>query len=485
MSDHTQTVQKAPFRVIIVGGSITGLTLAHCLERAGIDYVVLEKHVDIFAEPGISIGLMPNGSRILEQLGIYADVDKLYQPIKKIYQCFPDGFCIETDSPVNIVKRFGLPFCVIERQLFLDVLFAKFKDKSRIHLGAKVTEVCHTSSEVSVQTADGTTYTGDLVVGADGVHSIVRSEMWRVGNSEPPGFISEKDKAGMAAEFGCVFGVCKAPPGQDRWEHIVRYNQDFCFLFFPATGTDIFFNVIYRLKRKSHYPNIPRFSEAEAIQVCESVADFPVWNGVKFGDLWAQRTRVVLVPLEEYMYKDWHYRRIVCIGDSVSKMTPNLGQGANTAMECAAVLTNRLRTLLADNYPDKPLERSLNDMLEDFNQKQFKRLLSVHGDAQFVTRLEALDGCSLRVFARHVMRYLGDLLVGNLSRIVAQGSVLDFVPLTVRSGKDWPPCPLQNSWGIAESLNFFWACTWAVCFALIVVYVRQKEGGLGLGTSCW
>ncbi|KAL4800038.1 FAD/NAD(P)-binding domain-containing protein [Aspergillus venezuelensis] len=421
MSDYTQAVQKAPFRVIIVGGSIAGLTLAHCLERAGIDYVVLEKHVDIFAEPGISIGLMPNGPRILEQLGIYADVDKLYQPIKKIYQCFPEGFCLETDSPGNILMvwyRFGLPFCVIERQLFLDVFFAKFKDKSRIHLGAKVAEVCHTSSGVSVQIVDGTTYTGDLVVGADGVHSIVRSEMWRIGNAEQLGFISEK----------CVLGVCKAPPRQDRWEHIVRYNQDFCFLFFPATGTDIFFNVIYRLKRKSHYPNIPRFSEAEAIQVCKSVADFPVWNGVKLGDLWAQRTRVVPVPLEEHMYKNWHYRRIVCIGDSVSKMSPNLGQGANTAMECAA-----------------PLERSLNCMLEDFNQKQFKRLLSVHGDAQFVTRLEALDGWSLRVFARHVMRYLGDLLVANLSRIVAGGSVLNFVPLTVRSGKDWPPCPLQNS----------------------------------------
>ncbi|KAL4960975.1 FAD-dependent oxidoreductase [Aspergillus stella-maris] len=452
MPDHTQAVQKSPFRVIIVGGSITGLTLAHCLERAKIDYVVLEKHIDILAEPGISIGLMPNGSRILEQIGLYNQVDRLHHPYKKIYHCFPDGFCLEADSPVNIINRFGLPFCVIERQPFLDILYAGFKDKSRIHMGKRVVGICHTRSGVSVKSADGTTYTGDLVVGADGVHSTVRSEMWRMKNAQQPGFISEKGKSELAAEFGCVFGVCKAPAGQGQWEHIIRYNRGFCFLFFPVAERLILFNVIFKLKRKSYYPDIPRFSEAEAIQVCESVVDFPVWNNVKFGDLWERTMRVVLVPLEEHLYKMWHYRRIVCVGDSVSKMTPNTGQGANTAIECAAVLTNSLRSLLNANHPDKPLEQTLSCMLEDFNQKQFKRLHAVHADARFVARLEALDGWPLRIFARHFMTYCGDIVTENLARAVKGGSVLDFIPLTVRSGKDCPPCSGQHSWGL---LSFF------------------------------
>ncbi|KAL4875878.1 hypothetical protein BJY04DRAFT_232116 [Aspergillus karnatakaensis] len=466
-------LKKSPFRVIIVGGSITGMTLAHCLERAGIDYVILEKHRDIFAEPGISIGLMPNGSRVLEQLGMYDDVDKHYQPIRKIYQCFPDGFCLEADSPDRIVERFGLPFCVIERQLFLDVLYDKFADKSRIHMNKKVVEIKHSRSDVSVTTADGSTYQGNLVVGADGVHSVVRSEMWRIGNSELPGFVTDEEKSGLSAEYGCVFGVCKAVPGQDRWEHIIRYNQDFCFLFFPATGTDIFFNVIYKLRRKYFYPNIPRFTQADAIEVCESVADFPVWNDVTFGDLWAQRIKFALVPLEEHMYKTWSYRRIVCVGDSVSKMSPNIGQGANTAIEAVAALTNRLRKLLLEHHPDNPPERAVSAILKEFNKTQFKRLDTVHGDAQFVTRLEALDGTILRVFARHIMGHCGDLLVGNLARIVQGGSVLDFIPLTKRSGKDWPPCPWHNSWGISESLDFCRNFTLAVLFFLVVYVVRQ------------
>lgn len=98
-------MEKSSFKVIIVGCSITGMTLGHCLDRAGIDYVILEKHENIFAEPGVSLGLMPNGSRILEQLGIYSGVDEIYEPIHKIYQFLPDGYCIETDSPVKIVER--------------------------------------------------------------------------------------------------------------------------------------------------------------------------------------------------------------------------------------------------------------------------------------------------------------------------------------------------------------------------------------------
>lgn len=50
---------KPPFKVIIVGGSIAGLTLAHCLSKAGIDYIVLEKRKHIAPQEGASIGILP------------------------------------------------------------------------------------------------------------------------------------------------------------------------------------------------------------------------------------------------------------------------------------------------------------------------------------------------------------------------------------------------------------------------------------------
>lgn len=62
-------MKKYPFKVIIVGGSVAGLTLAHSLERAGIDYVVLERHKIISQHVGASVAIFPNGCKILAQLG--------------------------------------------------------------------------------------------------------------------------------------------------------------------------------------------------------------------------------------------------------------------------------------------------------------------------------------------------------------------------------------------------------------------------------
>ena len=64
-------MNSKPFKVIIAGGSVSGLALANMLEQAGIDYVVLEKHEQIAPNLGASIAIAPNSSRILDQLGCF------------------------------------------------------------------------------------------------------------------------------------------------------------------------------------------------------------------------------------------------------------------------------------------------------------------------------------------------------------------------------------------------------------------------------
>lgn len=59
------------FKIVIVGGSVAGLALANMLEKFNIDYVVLEAYPEIAPQVGASIGLLPNGLRILDQLGCY------------------------------------------------------------------------------------------------------------------------------------------------------------------------------------------------------------------------------------------------------------------------------------------------------------------------------------------------------------------------------------------------------------------------------
>lgn len=89
-----------------------------------------------------------------------------------------------------------MDFAILERRQLLEVLYTGLRDKSRVHTGKQVTSVLPTESGVSVTTADGARYDGDLVVGADGVHSFVRSEMWRIADLEHPGLISKKEKTG-------------------------------------------------------------------------------------------------------------------------------------------------------------------------------------------------------------------------------------------------------------------------------------------------
>ncbi|KAJ5594270.1 uncharacterized protein N7459_000478 [Penicillium hispanicum] len=64
------------FKVIIVGASIAGLTLARILERYEIDYIVLEKHDAVAPQLGASIGILPQGERILDQLGMYERIEQ-------------------------------------------------------------------------------------------------------------------------------------------------------------------------------------------------------------------------------------------------------------------------------------------------------------------------------------------------------------------------------------------------------------------------
>lgn len=82
--------QDKPFMVVIVGGSIAGLSLASMLQANNIDYVVLETYTDIAPQVGASIGLLPHGNRILDQLGALDRLMTLSIPI--------DNFTFRNDS---------------------------------------------------------------------------------------------------------------------------------------------------------------------------------------------------------------------------------------------------------------------------------------------------------------------------------------------------------------------------------------------------
>lgn len=94
------------FRVLIVGGSVTGLTLAHCLAKNGIEFTLLEAGKEIAPQVGASIGIFPNGGRILDQLGIFDDIMQQVEPLKKASLWSGDKkLILQSDSPQVLHKR--------------------------------------------------------------------------------------------------------------------------------------------------------------------------------------------------------------------------------------------------------------------------------------------------------------------------------------------------------------------------------------------
>lgn len=100
----------APFKVIIVGGSVAGMALANMLERYGIDFIVLEKHSVVAPQLGASIAMLPNGQRILQQLGCLDAITK---------QSGPCDTMSNYDGETNIwIKHEGVG--ILMEKLFVD-----------------------------------------------------------------------------------------------------------------------------------------------------------------------------------------------------------------------------------------------------------------------------------------------------------------------------------------------------------------------------
>lgn len=95
-----------PFRVIVVGGGVTGLTASHVLSKAGIDHVVLERCEDAGPVSGASIAIYPHGARILEQIGCLPAMKKITSPMDRLVNRRPDGSeVMENDYWGEIEKK--------------------------------------------------------------------------------------------------------------------------------------------------------------------------------------------------------------------------------------------------------------------------------------------------------------------------------------------------------------------------------------------
>ncbi|KAL5043903.1 hypothetical protein BDW71DRAFT_209888 [Aspergillus fruticulosus] len=430
----TPDSDKSQLRVIIIGGAVSGLTLAHCLEKAGIDYVVLEKHHDITTNIGGSVALQPAGCRILDQLGVLDHLRKCTNDIQAVNVALPDGYTRRHPMFARNLTGIGYPFTALTRRNLLYALSTSLDGRSKVKVGARVVEISRgtaSDGQLIVTTENGENYTGDIVVGADGVHGITLQEMWRLADS-PASSALLKDKSSMTVDYTCFLGM--TTPSKEITATMKPgeiYTRSYPHVFWtiiPNFDTTINWFVMIKMDRTYVHPDVPRWSQTEVKAKLEELGDHQLYGQIRFRDLWQNTSSVASTPTPEGILKTWASGRIV-------GLTPNLAQGANLCIESSAALANSLHKL---TFPyagtsTKPTDAEIRHALSSYQDTTHPRIKGICDFSYLISRVHSLEipliaTCMLRYVIRIVARFAHY----TNTKEYEGGIVLEYLPLPER-----------------------------------------------------
>jgi 2-polyprenyl-6-methoxyphenol hydroxylase-like FAD-dependent oxidoreductase len=187
-------------------------------------------------------------------------------------------------------------------------------------VGKKVEKISQAADDgVELALDDGTTLSGSIVVGCDGVNSIVRQSIWDLASRIEPDLIGSEEKATLTTSHKCMFGTSRFIDGAVPGDMIMTHNDGFSFLILNQSDV-IFWLVIIKLPETLQWPERGRYTAADVDAEAEKIMDCPINKLFGFRDLWEARLRTGLTPLEEGVFEHWHFGRMVLVGDSAHKV---------------------------------------------------------------------------------------------------------------------------------------------------------------------
>ncbi|KAL8911259.1 MAG: hypothetical protein Q9171_003557 [Xanthocarpia ochracea] len=451
---------EQPFRVIVVGAGVAGLTASHCLQKAGIEHVVLERRLEIAPPEGASIAIYPHGARILHQIGRLEAAKKACVPCDRWWCRQPNAKPVMNNGFFHHVKQnHGQDILLLERQEFLQILYDGLQDKSRIRLGQTVKEVRQTVSGVEIELRDGSVEVGDMVLGCDGVHSLVRTAMWDHAGKKTSSLVTAKEKTSMKTEWKCLIGVGPATPGLGERDMTVIHNTGYSFLFLTQPDR-VFFFVFIRLDNPFTWPKRERYTNEDAEQLAASVADHAVSPTLVFGEVWKKRYRGTLISIEEGVLDHWHHGRIALAGDCAHKVTPNIALGGNSSMESVVVLCNHLRQMMGHQCGAKPSLATLNKTFAAYQRERQPRVKHIMEYSSLITSVQAWRTPFYKFIGTWVLPLQPDRAVADqLGEIIRGAPKLDFVDVQgFRSGRlPWKDeGPKKGLWTDCQNKNEGW-----------------------------
>ena len=164
------TLTNRPLRIAVVGAGVGGISVARGLLRQGHDVTVFERRPDVKPGGG-AVTIWSNGATVLAQLGV--DMEGAGQPLSTVRVTTAGGRPVATMDLTAIVKRLGAPVRMVPRRVLLERLLDGFPAE-RIRCNTRAVRIADARNGVRVELGDGSSAEVDLLIGADGLHSMVR-----------------------------------------------------------------------------------------------------------------------------------------------------------------------------------------------------------------------------------------------------------------------------------------------------------------------
>ena len=310
-------------KALIIGGGIGGVSAAIALRRVGIEAVVFEQ-AEALREVGSGLTVWTNAVKALRKLGAEDAVLATGSILERFEARSWRGEVLGKTPFGELGRKLGAPNVIIHRAELLLGL-TKLMDERSVHCHARCVGFEQNSRSVTACFADGRKAEGDLLIGADGLHSVIRTKLF--GESKPryAGYTCWRGLAQFVhEEFPTAYSFETWGPGR-------RFSIHHCGLgrvFWYATK------------------NLPEgMPVAEAGHQAEVLQWFREWHAPIPEVIKATGSSAILRNdiVDRKPVKRWGQDRVTLLGDAAHPTTPNLGQGACQAMEDAVVLASCLR----------------------------------------------------------------------------------------------------------------------------------------------
>jgi len=304
-------------KITIIGAGIGGITTAIALEKKGFNVEIFESFSKM-KRIGAGIVLANNAMQVYRRLNLTDEIHKKSNHISRLNIVDEQLDILSQVKLEGFEKRFDAHYRSIHRGDLQELLIENLTS-TKLHFGKKLKNIIERENDIQVFFEDGTSHHTDVLIGADGINSVVRNHLfpktsirnakqvcWRgiTRVSIPTRFLKELNESWGN---GRRFGIVPLVDNEVYWFALTNYKNDF--------------------RKEFSIEDLPHLFQSFHPIVQQILAS-------------TSKENIITNEINDLKpFAPWHHNKICLIGDAAHATTPNMGQGACQAIEDALALS--------------------------------------------------------------------------------------------------------------------------------------------------